>query len=143
MLYNWAADHPSSVACIAGIYPVCNLSSLPGLKKASGAYNMSEEQLAAKLAEHNPIERLELLSKAHVPVFLIHGDSDKVVPLEQNSGELAKRYRALGGEITLKIVEGQGHNMWPGWFQCQELVDFVVSHARNNSPNQVDSDDRK
>src|SRR5438445_653198 len=25
MLYNWAAEHPSSVACIAGIYPVCNL----------------------------------------------------------------------------------------------------------------------
>jgi hypothetical protein len=143
MLYNWAADHPSSVACIAGIYPVCNLSSLPGLKKASDAYNMSEEQLAAKLTEHNPIERLEPLSKANVPVFLIHGDSDKVVPLEQNSGELAKRYRALGGEMTLKIVEGQGHNMWPGWFQCQELVDFVVSHARNHSPNRVDSDERK
>ena len=130
MLYNWAADHPSSVACIAGIYPVCNLSSFPGLKKASGAYGMNEEQLAAKLAEHNPIERLEPLSKAHIPIFHIHGDSDKVVPLEQNSGELAKRYQTLGGEMTLKIVEGQGHNMWSGWFQCQELVDFVVAHAR-------------
>jgi hypothetical protein len=27
MLYNWAVEHPASVACIAGIYPVCNLSS--------------------------------------------------------------------------------------------------------------------
>jgi len=137
MLYNWAADHPSSVACISGIYPVCNLSSFPGLKKASGAYGMNEEQLAAKLAEHNPIERLEPLSKAHIPIFHIHGDSDKVVPLEQNSGELAKRYQTLGGEMTLKIVEGQGHNMWSGWFQCQELVDFVVAHARNNSPKRL------
>ena len=48
MLYNWAAEHPASVACIAGIYPVCNLSSYPGLKKACGAYSMTEEQLAAK-----------------------------------------------------------------------------------------------
>jgi hypothetical protein len=28
------------------------------------------------------------------------------------------------------VIEGQGHNMWPGWFQCQELVDFVIAHAR-------------
>jgi predicted esterase len=138
MLYNWAADHPSSVACIAGIYPVCNLSSYPGLKKASGAYGMNEEQLGAKLAEYNPIERLEPLSKAHIPIFHIHGDSDKVVPLEENSGELARRYRMRGGEITLKIIEGQGHNMWSGWFQCQELVDFVVAHARNNSKTNAD-----
>ena len=30
MLYNWAVEHPSSVACVAGIYPVCNLQQLPG-----------------------------------------------------------------------------------------------------------------
>jgi hypothetical protein len=76
MLYNWAIDNPSSVACIAGIYPVCNLSSYPGLSKASGAYGLNEEQLAAQLAEHNPIDRLEALSKAHIPIFHIHGDDD-------------------------------------------------------------------
>ena len=131
MLLNWAVEHPSSVACIAGIYPACDLSSYPGLKEASGAYGMNEAQLGAQLAEHNPIERLETLSQARVPVFHIHGDNDTVVPLEQNSGELAKRYRMLGGEMTLKIVKGQGHNHWTGWFQCQELVDFVLAHARD------------
>ena len=25
-MYNWAAEHPESVACLAGIYPVCNLA---------------------------------------------------------------------------------------------------------------------
>lgn len=34
MLYNWAAENPESVACIAGIYPVCGLSSYPGLIRA-------------------------------------------------------------------------------------------------------------
>jgi hypothetical protein len=37
MLYNWACEHPESVACIAGIYPVCNLRSFPGLDRAGGA----------------------------------------------------------------------------------------------------------
>ena len=28
------------------------------------------------------------------------------------------------------VVKGQGHNLWTGWFQSQELVDFVIAHAR-------------
>ena len=30
MLYSWAADNPDKVACITGIYPVCNIASYPG-----------------------------------------------------------------------------------------------------------------
>ena len=104
---------------------------------------MTAEQLADKLAEHNPIDRLAPLAKARVPLFHIHGDSDKVVPLEKNSAELAKRYGELGGKMTLKIVKGQGHNMWPGWFQCQELVDFVIAHADEERPNKPDAGDGK
>ena len=133
MLYNWAAENPRCVACVTGIYPVCNLNSYPGIKKASVAYGMTAAQLVAKLREHNPIDRLTPLAKAKVPIFHIHGDSDKVVPLEQNSGELATRYSKLGGRMTLRVVKGQGHNMWPGWFQCRELVDFVVAHAGKES----------
>ena len=135
MLYNWAAENPESLACIAGIYPVCNLSSYPGLKTACGAYGMTEEQLGAKLAEHNPIDRLAPLAKAKVPIFHIHGDVDTTVPLEKNSGELEKRYTAQGGNMTLKVVNGQGHNYWSGWFQCQELVDFVIAHAKKGKPD--------
>ncbi|MFH1267918.1 MAG: LamG-like jellyroll fold domain-containing protein [Planctomycetota bacterium] len=86
-------------------------------------------ELAAKLSDHNPVDRLEPLAKAGIPIFHIHGDVDKVVPLEDNSGLLARRYRAAGGPIELKIAEGQGHNMWRGFFECQELVDFVIRHA--------------
>ena len=137
MLYDWAAENPKSVACIAGIYPVCNLSSYPGLGRACGAYGMTEEQLAAQLAEHNPIDRLAPLAKAKVPIFHIHGDNDKTVPLDSNSGELKKRYDALGGEMTLEIVKGQGHNMWSGWFTSQKLADFVIAHAREDKPNKA------
>jgi pimeloyl-ACP methyl ester carboxylesterase len=91
---------------------------------------MTEVQLAEKLAEHNPIDRLAPLAKAKVPVFHIHGDSDKVVPLDKNSGELKKRYDKLGGDMTLEVVKGQGHNLWSGWFHSQQLVDFVIAHAR-------------
>lgn len=136
MLYNWAVEHPSWVACIAGIYPVCNLCSYPGIEKACGAYAMTAEQLSTQLAEHNPIDRLKPLAKARVPIYHIHGDSDTLVPLAQNTGELAQRYQQLGGEVTVNVIKGQGHNMWAGWFECQELVDFVISHARQDGPKQ-------
>ncbi|MBI1373532.1 MAG: prolyl oligopeptidase family serine peptidase [Phycisphaera sp.] len=130
MLYNWAAEHPELVAGIAGIYPVSNLESYPGLKKAAPAYEMTEEQLKAHLAEHNPIDRLAPLAKAKVPILHIHGDVDKVVPCDKNSSIIAERYKAMGGEMTLIDAPGQGHNMWPGFFQCQELVDFVIARFK-------------
>ena len=137
MLYDWAAENPEFVACVAGIYPVCDLSSCPGLDRACGAYGMTKEQLAAKLTEHNPIDRLAPLARAQVPIFHIHGDKDRIVPLARNSGELARRYTKLGGEMVLKIVKGQGHTTWIGWFQCRELVDFVVTHAGEEEPERA------
>ena len=62
MLYNWAAEHPQAVACIAGVYPVCDLRSWPGLEKACGAYGMTAEQLRKVLRDHNPIDRLAPLA---------------------------------------------------------------------------------
>jgi len=129
MLYNWAADNPGKVCCITGIYPVCNLVSYPGLESACGAYEMTKQELAAHLAEHNPVDRLAPLAEAQIPLFHIHGDVDQVVPLEENSGLIAKRYKELGGSVRLVVPKDQGHNMWPGFFECQALVDFLIEHA--------------
>lgn len=134
MTLCWAAENPEKVAAFAGIYPVCNLASYPGLAKAAPAYHLTQAELAAKLAEHNPIDRLASLAKARVPLFAIHGDSDKLVPLEANSGILAERYTALGGVINLIVPPGQGHSMWTGFFQSEALVAFVLEHAQAKSP---------
>ncbi len=129
MLYNWAVEHPDSVGCIAGIYPVCNLQSYPGINNACGAYKLTAQQLTDDLARHNPVSRVESLAKAKVPIFHIHGDMDRTVPLDANSGEIAKQYEKHGGTMILSVVKGGGHDMKPGWFQSQELVDFVIKHA--------------
>jgi hypothetical protein len=132
MNLSWAAENPDKVAGFAGIYPVCNITSYPGIAKAAGAYGMKPEELEVHLKEHNPIDRLAPLARTGVPLFAIHGDVDTVVPLEVNSGLVKKRYTALGGSMQLIIPRGQGHNMWPGFFQSQELVDFVKAQAGPN-----------
>jgi pimeloyl-ACP methyl ester carboxylesterase len=130
MTLSWAEENPDKTGGFAGIYPVCNITSYPGMEKASSAYHMTPEELAENLSEHNPVERLESLARGGVPMFAIHGDSDVVVPIENNSGEMKKRYETLGGRMQLIIPPGQGHNMWEGFFQCRELVDFVIKNAK-------------
>ncbi|MHC5025207.1 MAG: alpha/beta hydrolase family protein [Planctomycetota bacterium] len=129
MLYNWAAEHPEFVGGIAGIYPVCDLSSYPGIERAAPAYEMTAAELGAGLADHNPIDRLAPLAHAGVPILHIHGDDDATVPLEANSEELRKRYAALGGRADVLVMKGRGHTMWSGWFQCPPLTDFVIARA--------------
>lgn len=134
MLYNWAAEHPHSVQCIGGIYTVCDVSSWPGLDKACAAYKMSPTELAKQLADHNPVDRLEPLVKAGVPILHVHGDSDTVVPIERNSGEVARRYRRMGGDARVVVIPGKGHEVCDEFFKNQELLDFLI---RNGAPAAV------
>jgi pimeloyl-ACP methyl ester carboxylesterase len=127
MLYNWAALHPGQVLRIAGVYTVCDMRSWPGLGKAAPAYKMTEAQLAKELAAHNPIDLLAPLAKAKVPILHIHGDKDTVVPLEKNSGELAKRYKALGGAMEVVVVPGKGHEEVDEFFTSERFATFLTT----------------
>ena len=129
MALSWAAANPDKVGAFAGIYPVCDIASYPGVERAAGAFGLKPDELKAKLKDYNPVDRLDGLAKAKVPLFAIHGDIDKVVPLEANSGRVKERYTTLGGTMTLVVPPQQGHNMWPGFFRCRELVEFVITHA--------------
>ncbi|MGE5195600.1 MAG: alpha/beta hydrolase family protein [Deltaproteobacteria bacterium] len=135
MICSWAVEHPESVAGLAGIYPVFDFRTYPGLDRAAPAYGMTGKELGERSTENNPIERLAPLAKSAVPAFLIHGDVDTVVPLRENSAEFVRRYEAAGAGASVKLVvaKDQGHNYWEGFFRCQELVDFVIEHARHGA----------
>ncbi len=124
MHYNWAAEHAEAVRCIGAIYPVCNLTSYPRLERAAKTYGLTPEQLTEELSKHNPVDRLAALAKEHVPLFHLHGDQDKVVPLADNSGLLASRYRELGGPIELVVVPGKGHEIAREFWENSRLAEF-------------------
>lgn len=128
---SFAAAHPDKVSGFAGIYPVIDLRSYPGLQRAASAYELTPQRLEEKLAEHNPIAKGNVLAKAKIPLLLIHGDVDKLVPLEPNSAALVEHYKNAGTAdvATLVVPKGQGHNMWDGFFRSAELIEFAISRA--------------
>jgi len=132
MMLAWGMRHPDKVSAFVGIYPVCNLASWP-LKNSKAAtladFGLTETELVAKLKEFNPPDNLQGLLANKVPMFIVHGDSDVVVPYEENSGLIKERYAAGGGSITVKLIPGEGHKVGPSFFECQELVDFVLAQA--------------
>ncbi|MBM3961530.1 MAG: alpha/beta hydrolase, partial [Planctomycetes bacterium] len=126
MTLAWGADRPERVAAFAGIYPVCDLRSYPGLAKAAPARGLDEAALLAALPQHNPVERLERLARAGVPFFCVHGDVDTLVPLAANSQELCARVRAADDRAELEVLVGRGHDMDPGFFRSERMLAFVL-----------------
>ena len=129
---SWALKHPDRVAGIGGVYPVYDYTTYPKVARAAPAYGVSAEDLVAMQDKLNPVKRAGELAEAKIPVFIIHGTDDKVVPLAQNSGALEMAYAANDASDLITVIkpEGQGHSFWEGFFTCQELVDFLIEKAK-------------
>ncbi len=141
--YNWAIANPEKVACIYGDAPVCDFKSWPGGKsKGSGTGPGSASDWALVLQQwkfssdaeavaykDNPVDRLQPLAEAGIPLLHVFGDADEVVPWEENTGLIAERYPKLGGHIELIRKPGVKHHPH-GLEDPTPIVDFILRHAR-------------
>ena len=142
-LFRWASSNPEKVESIYVDNGVCNVLSwpagklVPGNKSiASGApaswedfkkkfgYTSDAEALKTK---ENPIDLLEPLAKAGVPIITVCGNKDRAVPYEENDAILEQRYKALGGKIRV-IVENKGHSH--GMKDPTPVLEFIRNHTR-------------
>jgi sialidase-1 len=110
-VFNWAKRNPWKVHSIYTEAPVCDFKSWPGgfgygsgdqdawnrLKKAYGFANDQE----ARAYRNNPLDNLEELARAKVPVLAMIGLNDQVVPPSENIFILGDRYVKSGGILTL------------------------------------------
>lgn len=136
--FNWAAHRPQNVAGLYVDAPVCDFKSWPG-GKGSGpgspadwqrllkVYGLSEEQALAYA--HNPVDELEPLAKAGIPILAVIGAADEVVPVSENIDIVEKRYQALGGKITVIRKPGGKHHPH-SLVDPTPIVEFAVSASR-------------
>ena len=137
MVFNWAAEHPERVACIYADAPVCDIKSWPGglmkgigsqddWRKCRDVYGLTEEQ--ARSFQGNPVDKADSLAKSNIPLLVVSGDSDEVVPYKENAGVLVEAYREKEGEVKTIIKRGEGHVH--GLNNAAPIIRFVLKHAK-------------
>jgi pimeloyl-ACP methyl ester carboxylesterase len=135
--YNWAKANPEQVACIYVDAPVCDIKSWPGglgvgegseddWRQCLDAYGLTPETVLE--FRGNPIDGLEPMARAGVPVLAVCGAADDVVPMAENTDILAERYRTLGGSIQVISKAGVGHHPH-SLTDPAPIVDFILAHA--------------
>lgn len=132
---KFAAKYPECVSAIYLDAPVMNLLSCPaGVGKAGS--DMLDEFIAAtgiSLSElinyrNNPVDKMDKLLEASVPVIMVYGDSDDVVPYCENGEILEKYYHEHGGVIEVYGKKGCGHHPH-GLEDTAPIIDFTLKYS--------------
>ena len=124
---------------IAGLYldaPVINLLSCPcalGVAKIS-LYDEYFELTGRTISEmlsyrDHPFDKLPILLKNNLPIVLVAGDSDGVVPYCENGALVEKYYTENGGDIKVFIKPGCDHHPH-GHEDPKVVADIIESFVR-------------
>ena len=103
--YAWAIENPDEVSCIYGENPI----------------------LSSHMSKTPPLDNLAPLAKAGVPLLHVSGGLDP--QLHDHTRVVEKRYKQLGGQITVIVDEGRGH-LPTAPNDPHPVVDFIARHAR-------------
>jgi pimeloyl-ACP methyl ester carboxylesterase len=144
----WAAAHPDRTLLVYLDNGVCDFKSWPGgkpkglgtgqgspeewskLLKAYG-FQDDEEAVAYRL---NPVDNLAPLAVAKVPILLVYGDGDRVVPHSENSEVVYNRYKTLGGPVERIVKPGQDHHPH-GLGDPGPIVEFFETRRKASMPD--------
>lgn len=104
-VYAWAIENPENVSCIYGENPV----------------------LRSFMSKTPLLDNLAPLAKAGVPLLHVCGSLDPA--LSDHTRALEKRYKELGGMISVIVKEGEGHYpLAPK--DPKPVIDFITEKVR-------------
>jgi len=142
-IYNWALANPDKVSCIYADTPVCDFKSWPGGKgKSEGSkarweaclksYGLTEQE--ALDWPNNPVDRIEVIAKAQIPVLHIISENDQVVPPAENTRLMFSRVPEKYRQDNFKIIsveqgteKSKGHHFTHP--QPGRVVQFIRKHT--------------
>ena len=140
IIFNWAKANPDKVSAIYGDNPVCDIRSWPrknspaNWKRCLAAYEITEEE--SNSFKGNPIDGLEPLAKAKVPLFFVLGEDDETVPIQENALLLTESYQALGGSVKTWKKPNSGHHPH-GLDPVDPLLDALLKESyKQPSPSE-------
>ena len=133
---NYSVKYPKDISSLYLDAPVLDIRSWPA-GKGNGKYSKKEweeckalyglDEEGAKNFAANPIDKAGELVDTKIPVILVAGDSDRVVPYEENGARLVAAYKKR--VISLPHIVKQGCDHHPHSLNPPtEIVDFVTAN---------------
>ena len=128
---KFAARHPEYVQALYLDAPVMNFLSCPaGIGKAGN--DLMQEFIDAtgmNLVDlinyrENPVDKMDILLQNNIPVIMVYGDSDDVVPYDENGQILEEYYRKNNGNIVVFGKENCGHHPH-GLIDNTSIIEFI------------------
>lgn len=131
----FAAEYPQYVSCMYLDAPVVNLLSCPGgLGKGTSMFEEFYSHTGVTMSEligyrNHPLDNLSKLVKNNIPVILVSGDSDTVVPYDENGKFLNDIYVENNCVIETIIKKGGDHH--PHSLEDNTpIIDFILKYDK-------------
>lgn len=136
----FAARHPEYVSVLYLDAPVMNFLSCPmgfGVGNRYGGEDVWQEFTSAHpvtLSElltyrNHPLDKIPEIMKAKLPLALLYGDEDTIVPYEENGILLEEEYRKTDLPFFSVCREGCGHHPH-GLEEPTPLADFIENNSK-------------
>lgn len=133
---KFAARYPQYVSALYLDAPVMNFLSCPAGLSGKCKDDMLPEFISAMGMDlsalicyrQHPIDQMHFLLENHIPIVLVYGEADSVVPYVENGALLEDYYRKNGG--TLLAIGKPGCDHHPhGLEDPAPLVAFAEAHC--------------
>ena len=122
---------PGRIRSICAVFPMTDFAQW--VQESPAYLQRIAEAHGVKLSEATPVLRaisplLHSASFADIPVLLMHGDSDSIVPVH-HSRDFAAALKKQGSPVTYREVSGVGHDDAIAEPFQREIVEFLTDEA--------------
>lgn len=132
IVYNWTAANPSKVSCIYVDAPVLDIKSWPmgeggsdeDTRRMMKAYGFKDRAQAIAW-KGNPINHVNIIANARIPLIHVVGDADDAVPVKDNTAPFEKMMIEKHGNIKVIHKPDVGHHPH-SLNNPQIIVDFIL-----------------
>ena len=131
-------DRSSAVQCVIDWFGPADFPGYDEKLPTPMVQRENPDSVIAQLFGGPVSQKLELAKRASpvtwatkdaAPILILQGTNDPLVPLDQ-SQRLADKYKAVGAEVTLEVIEGAGHGgpQFTSPERIKLMADFLGKH---------------
>ena len=133
----FAERYPELVSCLYIDAPVVNFMSWPCYFGRGGEHSYDEILKALRLSSVSellsfrkmPLDKIPSLIEKKIPLVMVSGDSDTVVPYHENGIFVERAYKEAGLPIEVYIKPGGDHHPH-GYPDSTPIVNFILKHDK-------------